>query len=315
MNFLNNFGVTFDKVIPILIKLIFVFIVFLMILAILELINENYKQKKIKGTLKQKTISKKIKQLKFIENYSNHLELVLKEKNKEGLFATFFYGSLFLIGVSMLSLVLVKQILLAIICPVILLRIFDTMAIKLSSDIIESIEEQLPFAIDNIIRISTKYGDIKSIIYEASRTCENPIKSILESISREMISSPPDEVLLDYAEKYDNVWFYSFVFTIISYLEDASKEETIKNLKHLRNMLEKENTLKKANLTDKKYSIVINYMIIVFSILGFVANLIINPSAKAFFFSTFIGLVCFIAGCGCIVGTIFVNITMSKNKK
>ena len=106
----------------------------------------------------------------MLNTYANHLEIVLKEKNKEGAFEAFFYGSLIFIFGVLFGFVLVKQILLAIISPFVILHFLDKIAVKLSVDIIESIEEQLPFAIDNIIRISTKYGDVKSIIYEASRT-------------------------------------------------------------------------------------------------------------------------------------------------
>lgn len=309
-----DLGIKLPSLIPTLINLCFVIIVVLFFLAILELMNESYRERKLKGLIKERPLIEKIKKMKMLNVYSNHLEIVLKEKDKEGSFEVFFYGSLIFMFAVLFGFVLVKQILLAIISPFIILHFLDKIAVKLSVDIIESIEEQLPFAIDNIVRISTKYGDIKSIIYEASRTCEQPIKGILENMAREMISSSPEEVLMDYAEKYDNVWFYSFAFTLISYLEDASKDETIMNLRNLRNMLEKENAIKKASLTDKKYSIGMNYMIIIASILGFVFNVIILPVGREFFFSTFPGLLCFLIGVSCIVSTIFINIQMSKTK-
>lgn len=315
MEIFQNWGIRLPSLIPTLINLCFVIIVVLFFLAVIELLNESYREKKLKGLIKEKPLVEKIKKMKMLNTYSNHLELVLKEKDKEGSFELFFYGSLIFIFSVTFGFVLVKQILLAIISPFVILHFLDKIAVKLSTDIIECMEEQLPFAIDNIIRISTKYGDIKSIIYEASRTCEQPMKGILENIAREMISSSPEEVLMDYAEQYDNVWFYSFVFTLLSYLEDASKDETIMNLRHLRNMLEKENAIKKASITDKKYSIGMNYMIIIASILGFVFNVIILPVGRQFFFSTFPGLLCFLIGVCCIVSTIFINIQMSKTKK
>lgn len=51
----------------------------------------------------------------------------------------------------------------------------------LAVDLMEQIEEQLPSAIDHIIRISSKYGDMKSIIYETARSCDNPLREILET--------------------------------------------------------------------------------------------------------------------------------------
>lgn len=315
MEIFQNWGIRLPSLIPTLINLCFVIIVVLFFLAVIELLNESYREKKLKGLIKEKPLVEKIKKMKMLNTYSNHLELVLKEKDKEGSFKLFFYGSLIFIFSVTFGFVLVKQILLAIISPFVILHFLNKIAVKLSTDIIECMEEQLPFAIDNIIRISTKYGDIKSIIYEASRTCEQPMKGILENIAREMISSSPEKVLIDYAEQYDNVWFYSFVFTLLSYLEDASKDETMMNLRHLRNMLEKENTIKKASITDKKYSIGMNYMIIIASILGFAFNVIFLPVGRQFFFSTFPGLLCFLIGVCCIVSTIFINIQMSKTKK
>ena len=313
MNWLNTVGVM--KVIPFLSKSLFIVTIILLGYYILEMINDRYKERKIKGLVKRNDKITNMKNMKHIVRYYKNLEIVLVEKNKEGLLSIIFYSSIGAMFLSTLGFLLVNQVLLAIVAPILLLFIFNKIAVELTTNIIEAIEEQLPFAIDNIIRISTKYGDIKSIIYEASRACEQPMRGILEDMSREMISSYPEEVLLSYAKKYDNVWFYSFIFTIVSYLEDASKDETMKNLKELRDILEKENTLKKASITDKKYSVAINYMLVLSSIVGFFINLGLNPVAKTFFFSTFIGLLCFLFGCVCIIGTIFINIKMSKNKK
>lgn len=306
---------TLSNVISISINLIFFTILVLLFLGIMELMIENYKEKKLKGLIKQNQNVSKIRNLTFLKKLANNLEIVLKEKNKESAFSLIFYSILGLALSSMIGLILVKQVLLAIIAPIVILKLANEICIRLSTDLIESLEEQLPFAIDNIIRISTKYSDIKSIIYEASRTCEQPIKGILENISREMLSSPADEVLMDYAEKYDNVWFYSVVFTLISYLEDSSKEETIKNLKHLRDILEKENLTKKASVTDKRYGVMVNLVISILGIVGFVINLLITPNAKVFFFSTFSGLLCFVLGFVCFISTIFINIKMMKVKK
>lgn len=315
MDIFQKLGIELPSLIPTLMNLAFALMIVFFILGLIEIANESYKEKKLKGMIKEKPLVEKIKKMKLLSGYSNHLEIVLKEKDKEGSFEILFYGSLVFIFFVTLGFVLVKQLLLAILSPFIILHFLNKVAVKLAVDVIESIETQLPFAIDNIIRISTKYGDIKSIIYEASRTCEQPMKGILENMSREMISSSPEEVIIDYAEKYDNVWFYSFSFTLISYLEDASKEETVVNLRNLRNMLEKENAIKKASITDKKYSIGMNYMIIIASVLGFLFNITIMPVGRQFFFATFPGLLCFLVGVCCIVSTIFINIQMSKTKK
>ena len=304
-----------ETMIPALLNLLFCIIVVLFMLGIMELLSEKYREKKIKGELKQGKAISKLRNFYFLKKFAVNLEVALKERDKEGIYNFVFYSIITFSVLSMLGLILVKQILLAILMPVIVLWVSNEICIRLSTDVIESIEEQLPNTIDNIVRISSKYSDIKSIIYEASTNCEQPIKGILENMSREMLSAPADEVLMDYAEKFDNVWFYSVVFTLISYLEDSSKDETIKNLKHLRDILEKENAVKKASVTDKKYSVMVNLVIALSGVGGFILNLLVTPNAKEFFFSTFAGLTCFVLGFTFVIMTIFINIKMSKTQK
>ena len=317
MNVFNSIfkGIQASSLISFGLNVLFCLIMICALIGTMELLIEKRKQDKIKGLVKKNKTIENIKNLAFLKKFSNHLELLLIEKDKEGAFSFIFTGVLVLSGASLIFFVYVKQILLAILAPIIVLKVADELCIKMGTDIVESIEEQLPFAIDNIIRISSKYGDIKSIIYEASRTCQQPIKGILENMSREMISESPEKVLIEYAKKYDNVWFYSMVFTLISYLEDASKEETMKNLKSLRDILEKENYVKKASVTDKRYGVVVNLSICGMALFGFIFNLAFVPDAKEFFFSTFGGLLCFVIGITGIIITLFISINMSKKNK
>lgn len=303
------------NLISFLLRGLFCIIVVFAILGTMEILIQKRKEDKIKGLIQKNKTVEKIRNISFFKNFSNHLEILLIEKDKEGIFNLLFTSILIFTGVSFLFFISVKQILLAITSPIVILKVIDKLCIKMNTDIIESIEEQLPFAIDNIIRISSKYGDIKSIIYESSRTCPQPLKNILENMSREMISESTEKVLLEYAKKYDNVWFYSLVFTLISYLEDSSKEETMKNLKSLRDILEKENFVKKASVTDKKYAVTVNLSICGLSVVGFFVNLIVTPNAKTFFFSTFPGLISFLLGISCVISTLFLSVKMTKKNK
>lgn len=317
MNVFNTLfkGLRLSNLISFGLSILFCLVAVFALLGIMELLIEKRKEDKIKGLIKKNKTIESIRNLSFLKNFATHLELLLIEKDKDGIFSFLFFGVLSLSFLSLVFLVSVKQILLAIIAPVIILKVADELCLKMTTDIMESIEEQLPFAIDNIIRISSKYGDIKSIIYESSRTCQQPMKGVLENMSREMISESPEKVLLEYAKLYDNVWFYSLVFTLISYLEDSSKEETMKNLKSLRDILEKENFVKKASVTDKRYGVVVNLSICGLALLGFVFNLAFVPDSKTFFFSTFTGLLCFVIGIGSIIATLFVSIQMTKRSK
>lgn len=306
---------TLSNILSMTMNIVIISTIVLLFLGIIELVIDNYKERKLKGLVKQNKEINKIKNLAFLKKLGNNLENVLREKDKEPIFDFVFYGIIGFAALSMIGLIAVKQVLLSIIAPIVILVLSNEICVKLSSDLMESIEEQLPFAIDNIIRISTKYSDIRSIIYESSRTCEQPMKGILENMSREMLSAPADEILMDYAKQYDNIWFYSVVFTLVSYLEDSSKDETVKNLRHLRDILEKENTNKKASVTDKRYGVVVNMVIASFGVIGFILNILVMPNSKVFFFSTFAGLTCFILGFTCFIATIFINIKMTKVQK
>lgn len=303
------------KLISILFFLVLIVMFALMLLALFEMLMEKKKADRIKGLKKESKITEKFKNLSYLKTYAENLEKLLIEKNKEERFSFVFQSTLIFLVVIFVSMVLVKQYLLSVVLPFVMLKLSNKLCIVMMNDINDSIEEQLPFVIDNIIRISSKYGDVKSIIHETSRTSPEVMKRILEDMSRRMISETPEVVLLEFAKKYDNVWFYSFIFTLVSYLEDATKEETINNLRALRDILEKENNIKRQNVTDKKMGVAINLSICGLSVVAFLINLIAVPGAKEFFFSTFGGLVCFLVGFACIIQTIFTSVSMSKRGK
>ncbi len=297
-------------------NIIFVIIITLAVIILLDIANEKYKRDKLYGRLKERNFKGKfLEKIKFFKIYKDNLEILLIEKNREGNLELIFNATIISLVAISIYLVTVKQILLAIIIPIVLLKFVNKAVQLMATNIMEKVEEQLPFAIDNIIRVSSKYGDLKSIIYETSRSCEAPTKNIFENVARKMISGNTEKVLLDLAEEYDNIWIYSLVFTLLSYLEDANKDDTTKNLRHLRDILEKENSLKTKNITDKRYGVVVNYAIAILATVAGVLNIIFNPSGKKFFFSTFSGLICFIVGYGAVLITIMLNIIMSKSKK
>lgn len=300
-----------------ILNLIFVVIVIMAVITVLDIINEKKKRERIFGKGKGK--ESKIKQgllnrIKFFKQYHHNLEIVLIEKEKEQLIDTLFYITIGFLAFIMVYFVTVHQILLAILAPILLAKAINKIVILLGTNIMEKVEEQLPFAIDNIIRISSKYGDLKNIIYESSRTVDNPLRNILEQLSRKLISGNTEVVLMEFAEEYDNVWIYSLVFTLLSYVQDANKENTIKNLKHLRSILEKENNLKKSSVTDKRYGVMVNYALAFFAFIAGIGNILFNPVGKEFFFSSFTGIICFVLGYGCILLTIIINIKMGKAK-
>lgn len=294
---------------------LFVTIIFFIIVAILDLVNEKYKHDKLFGKKKDVKLKKGfLARNKMFKKLYDGLEVLLIEKEREGNINLIFYIILGFLCFLAIYFITVKQILLAVVLPVALLKAINKIVKMLATNVMEKMEEQLPYAIDNIIRIMSKYGDLKSIVYESSRSVELPLKNALEKLSRKMISGNPESALMEFAEEYDNVWIYSLVFTLLSYIQDANKEDTIKNLKHLRDILEKENSLKKASVTDKRYGVVINYAIAVIAGIAGIGQIILNPIGKEFFFGSFTGIICFVGGYSAILATVMLNITMSKAK-
>lgn len=307
---------TMDKILPIIINVILIISVVICAMVILNLINEKRMRDKLHGkTRKKKAEDVFLNRVSLFKRFYQNLEFFLIEKGKEGLLDIYYYGFLGVNACILIGFIVVKQYFLAIVIPLFLLYIANKIIKMLAVDLMEQIEEQLPSAIDHIIRVSSKYGDMKSIIYETARSCDNPLREILENISRKMISGDAETVLLQFGEEYDNVWINSLVFTLISYMEDASKTTTIENLRHLRNILEKENRLKKSRVTDARYSVAINYFIAVLASGAGLLNIVLNPKGREFFFSSFLGLICFLLGYGAVLGTIMLNIKMTRVKK
>lgn len=281
-----------------------------------EVLYEKKKLKKIFGLLEvfHKKSSKKPKKVKIqlLKNLHNNLNVLLEQKNMSNKANLIFNIMVVLIGAFSIFLLYQKQVLLALVMPFVL-TIFINKLVILSQDTIHAkFENQLPSAIDNIIRISTKYSDMKTIIYKTSKTLKEPLKGIFTEMAIQMNSKSAQTVLLEYSYKYDNVWFYSLVFTLISYIEDSNKDNTMLNLRTLRNLLEKENDLKRKSKTDKKGNIIVNRAIAVLAVIGFCVVMVILPSAKQFFFASLPGVLCFISGIAFLGITAIINTIMAK---
>lgn len=249
------------------------------------------------------------------KNYYNLLKRVLAQKNLEKYTDKIYYLILAVTIITGIYFISIKQLFLALLIPVSMLFFIKKIFLALMEDLDEKIEEQLPYVIDTIIRVFSKYGDLKSIIYETANLIEEPLASRFESLSRKLATENAEKAMLEFADKLNNVWIYSLVYILISYKEYAKKEDTINNLKHLRNMIEQENILKNSYLNDKKYSIVVNYVIIVITFIVGLLNILVNPVGKEFFFQTVKGLLCFIIGYASLFGTIILNIYMSKKRR
>lgn len=264
---------------------------------------------------KKTNLSSVLENLKSIKNFKNELEVYLQIKDKGHLTNQFFIGiitGLILIAIALMAM---GQYFVAIVYPLIIFW-FMRKAMRLSKvDKLFDMENDLPIAIDNMVRVFSKYSDIKNIIFETAQTTKGALREELDLLGRQMNTKNPERVLEEFSEKYTSVWINSFALTILGYLRDSSKEETINNLRHLREILNNENNTKKDAISDRKPGIMINYTLVGLAIFAGVANIVFNPKAFDFFFNTYTGLFCFSAGFFCILGTIYMNIKMLKIEK
>lgn len=296
----------------VLIVSLFLFILFYMLVLLIDKRKREY----MLNMHRKKNVFQKLgNRLEFADKLYKEIDEFLKERGHGNVADLFFHGILILSGVIFVMMLAIKQFVLAIVYPLGFIW-FIRKIIRISRvDPVVAMEEEMPGMIDNMIRVFSRFSDIHTIMYETSRITEGRLKQELDSISRQMNTKNPRLVLEEWGEKYNSVWLNSFAFTLIGYLEDTSKDETIQNLRHLRNLLSQENTARKDAIKERKPSLVINYSLATIAVLLGVLNIVFNPIAFDFFFRSYLGLFCFTAGFGFVLGTIYMNIRMMKINK
>lgn len=282
----------------------------------LSFLNDERKRFRIRsGVIRKSKGVKLIQRFKGLNKIYEDLDVVMATKGKEHITDTVFYlmlGSMGLIGMVFLFF---KVYLMVILAPLGLIWYYKNLLHAMQQDAVVMVEQALPSAIDNLIRVSSRYSDVKTIVYETSKLADEPLRGILDNLSRKMISQNPREALDDFQQEYDNVWLKSVASTLLSYLEDSNKEATINNLRNLRDILSQENEGKVKLASERKYGIMINYALAGAGVIVLALNILVNPAGKDFFFNSFFGLISMVAGIGTILGTITLNVKLSKIKK
>lgn len=300
----------------ILINFFFLAILLYSLVFYLSYLNNERKKFSLRsGVIRKRKGVKLIKRFKGLNNLYEQLDIVMTTKGKEHIIGTVFY--LMLGGISLVGLLFLyfKVYLMVILAPLALVWYIKNLLHTMQQDAIVMVEQSLPSTIDNLIRIASRYSDVKTIVYEASKLADEPLRGILDNLSRKMITNNPREALDDFQQEYDNVWLKSVASTLLSYLEDSDKEATLNNLRNLRDILAQENAGKLKLSSERKYGIMINYALAGAGVIVFLLNLAINPTGKAFFFESFFGLICMVIGMGTILGSITLNVKLSKIKQ
>ena len=206
-----------------------------------------------------------------------------------------------------------KQYLMALVVPVFLLHYIIQVFQVMEVDAIEMIHLQLPASIDVLLKAATRYGDLRNMLFEAAKTLPQPIRGEFENMARQMNSREVLEVLEEFRNRFDDIWISSFVFILTSMSDDTERSTAFENLNNFRTMLDNENKLKNAAVTEKKISVNTNYSLSAFAGVAGIGACF-TETARVFYFSTPIGLLCFVGGFALILATVKMNVKMSSTK-
>lgn len=244
---------------------------------------------------------------------NTNIALYMKEKGQAEEMAnrvtTLIITSVFAFGAFLVS---VGQMFFAFTLPIVLLVAINHIVVDMRISFSESIKRSMPQSVNGILRTFTKYSDLQTVLYETSKISMNPMRTILEDMGRQMVSSSSDIVINKTMNKYNNTWLYSFLFILLSYVEGTPKDEIITNLRTLRDIVDKENKTKTTEKLERKMSVAINYVLVVIALVAAVGNIIFNEGAIDFYFSTPLGMLCFFGSLILIAATVFSNIFIAK---
>ena len=273
-----------------------------------EIFNINQNKNRNKAMGNEQGILKKGFLGTLYTNLRNFMIIKDREKSTDMMFYIILGVSLFL-GIAMFS---TGQKLMGVLLPFGICYLVSYVLSIIKVNRIDKIREQIPATIDNITRVMTKYSALKTILYEASASAQEPMRSILKQLSLRMSSESGIDVLNDFMEEYNDIWIYSFSFTLVSYLEDSEKADVIANLKELRDIINKEIEQKKAEALEKKMTVAINYVLVVLGVGAEFANIMFNPGGSAFFFKSVGGFAAFLVGNGLLITCVISNIMLTR---
>ena len=206
------------------------------------------------------------------------------------------------------------QVFFGIILPFVFLFIIIKVTGIMVDSIAEKIKNEMPFAIDSIIRALSKSDDLPTVLYDASQSVDEPLKSMFASMSVKMLNQDPALVLQEFMDNTKSIWTYSLSFTLLSYTEDTSKDDVVSQLRKLKAVIDKENKDALVERNSKKMTVTVNYALCVLAVVAFFGNNAINPMGKTFFFSSVAGIACFVIGTALVITTVFSNILLGKGR-
>lgn len=254
--------------------------------------------------------NKKNKRLAFAK-LKEKLHIALLLRDKESLSNTIFNTillSLFFVFIFFLS---IDHLLLAITLPILayifIFKIIEEMII----DFDKIVRDNFSTLANHMVKVFSRTSDLSIVLYESSKEVEEPLRSLILNLSREIMTDNTEKKLVNFIKKTDNLWLHSFVFTLINYKETSSKEDIIENLLTLSELIDKRNEMSEKMIADRKPVVIVNYMLLIVGITLFIGNLILNPIIKTFIFTP-MGTLSLIIGVSCMFLTVITNMKFTK---
>lgn len=265
-----------------------------------QLLNRQKTQKE-KTKKKEKPFSKLQETLRFL--------LVLKNKESK---LNSILASLLVIFVAVFAFFIkFENVFLAISVPIIMYFMTCKILEEMIVDFDLVVKKNFSNLVNHMIKHFAKTNDLSIVLYESSKEVEDPLRSLLLTLSREIIVTNNQSRIIEFIEKTDNLWLHSFLLTLVNYKETSSKENVINNLLELSSMVDKRNELSSKMVSDRKPVVIINYMLLVVGIAIFIGNIILNPIMKEFMGTPF-GIVCVLIGVTAMFLTVLMNMKLVK---
>lgn len=279
------------------------------------IINYSYKIKKIYALLnpKESKKSKKKRQIKkiFLSKLKENLHIALLLRNKEAYSGTIYRIILLSLCFIFIFFLSIDHLFLAITIPVLIYIFIFKIVKEMIVDFDKVVRDNFSILARHMVKVFSSTSDLSIVLYESSKEVEEPLRSLILNLSREIMTDSTEKRLINFIKQTDNLWLHSFIFILLNYKETSSKKDIVENLLTLSELIDKRNEISQKMVADRKPVVIVNYMLLITGIIIFTGNLIFNPIMKSFIFTP-LGTFSLIIGISCIFLTVIINMKFTK---
>lgn len=279
------------------------------------IINYSYKIKKIYALLnpKENKKSKKKRQIKkiFLSKLKENLHIALLLRNKEAYSVTIYSIILLSLCFIFIFFLSIDHLFLAITIPVLIYIFIFKIVKEMIVDFDKVVRNNFSTLARHMVKVFSSTSDLSIVLYESSKEVEEPLRSLILNLSREIMTDSTEKRLINFIKKTDNLWLHSFIFILLNYKETSSKKDIVESLLTLSELIDKRNEISQKMVADRKPVVIVNYMLLITGIIIFTGNLIFNPIMKSFIFTP-LGTFSLIIGISCIFLTVIINMKFTK---